>query len=83
MHCILYTYLQLPTAMPTCARAHLLGAIGGMIFVARGNTYLSFLLLVDSLNGSKLLDWLGHQSSSLLFFWFLFLRYKLQSEKAS
>ena len=40
--------------------AHLFGAIGGMIFVARGNTYLSFLLLVDSLNGGKLLDWLGH-----------------------
>ena len=51
-----------------CARAHLFGAIGGMIFVARGNTYLSFLLLFDSLNGGKLLDWLGHQSLSLLFF---------------
>ena len=43
MNCILYSYLQLPTAMPTCARALLFGAIGGMIFVARGNTYLCFI----------------------------------------
>ena len=68
MHCILCTYLQLPTAMPMCPSTPLWRAIGCMIFVARGNTYYSFVLLVDSLNGSKLLDWLGHQSSSLLFF---------------
>ena len=70
----------MPTAMPTCAWAHLFGAIGGMIFVARGYTYLSFLLLVDSLNGGKLLDWLGYQSSSLLFFWFL-TSYEKQAKK--
>ena len=68
MNFILYSYLQLPTAMPTCARAHLFGAFGGMIFVAQGYTYLS-RLLVDPLNGGQLLDWLGHQSPSLLFFW--------------
>ena len=40
-----------------CPSTPLWIAIGGMIFVARGNTYFSFVLLADSLNGANY--WIG------------------------